>query len=403
MFRYLYLLIVFAFYSQPSFAVDYSSLDCPANKDFFSHTLIHDEDLRAIIPLGEIGPSSHTLPVHHNYFNLIPLDESDYSKGSIAANVMAPFDGEVVAVEWNTEKNDWALHLRPCEDIKMYLLHLRWLSPTLMNAIGSLELEDTAMFDGDPTRFKKVDIDVSAGDILGVAGGPGITSFDLGLMDYSEPANNYVRPDRYDIDAFIADLIFFGNWTEELVRAVIPDRLQQVCGLDYFAPPIQADLKNKLGSFMFQEPAVGLPPCQHHMRDVAGTMAGNWFLDPDQPWLTTHEESTLSATVYNVDPSVSVIGLTQFLFPALPFDSDWYFEPEPTGLINRAFEVMTSDIRVFCYSGLKKADGVLDGAILAVLSGTDKEELIVEFVPATTCQELDFPFAFQGNQITLFR
>ncbi|BFM48742.1 hypothetical protein [Marinomonas sp. THO17] len=396
-------LISFLLFSPTLFAIDYSSLECPDNKDFFTHTLIQDNDLKAIIPLGEVGPSSHTLPVHHNYVNLIPLDENDYSKGSIAANVLAPFDGEVVAVEWNTEKNDWALHLRPCADIKMYLLHLRWLNPTLMNAIGSLEPEDTASFGDDPTRFKKVDIDVNAGDILGVAGGPGITSFDLGLMDYQVPANDYVNPDRYDIDSFIADLELFGNWTEELVRAVIPDRLQQVCGLDYFIEPIQTELKNKLGSFMFAAAAEGIPPCQHHMRDVKGTMAGNWFQDPSVSWLSINEQETLSATIYNIDPELSVIGLNQFLFPDLAFDADWYFFPQPAGLVNRAFEEMDSTTRIFCYSGMKKGDEIFAGAMLALLSGTDKNELLIEYIPTDTCADLEVPFSFQGNQITLFR
>jgi len=387
--------------SQRAFAIDFSSLACPINKDFFTHTLVNDENLKAIIPLGEVGPPSHTLPVHHNYFNFHPLDKNDYSKGSIAANVMAPFNGEIIAVEWDISKNDWSLHLRPCEDIKVYLLHLRWLSPTLMNAIGSLEPVDTAQL--DTARVKKVDIDVVAGDILGVAGGPGSTSFDFGLIDSSLPVNNYVRPVRYNIEPIIASFPLVDNWTEELVRAIIPNRLQQVCGLDYFVEPIQSNLKNKLGSFMLEELAVGLPPCQTHMRDVAGAMAGNWFQDPNASLITMNEQETLSATVYNVNPSISVIGLNTFLFPSLPFDADWYFAPKATGLINRAFEVMTSDNRIFCYSGLKKAEEILDGAILAVLAGANKNELQIEFVPSVTCQELNMPFAFQGNQITLLR
>jgi hypothetical protein len=379
----------------------HSTAQCPISQAFLEHAPVGLKALRAIIPLGEMGPSSHTLPVHHLYFNLNPLSEADFSLGAVATKLLAPVAADIMAVEWDTSKNDWKIHLKPCEDVSIYMGHVQWLHPSVLNAIGSMAPADVAVIGSK--RIKAVDIAVTSGQWIGTAGGPEVTSLDVGLVDLSRPAHAFVNPARYDIEPVLQNLPLPPNMTEALARQIMPQRLYQFCAIDYYPPPLKQELEAKLGSFMGQQPAAGSPLCQTQMRDVAGTMAGNWFISQSESQLLMNEKDALTASVYNVDPTLSVLSLPEEHFSNLPFDSTWGFSGSVTGNTNRKFETV-NDNAVYCFSNLKRVNGPeeLSAAILMQLGGVGNSQLKVEVFSDHKCSTLP-TWQFTGAAVTYYR
>jgi hypothetical protein len=390
-------------FEQPE-SMEYSSLSCPSERQFFSKLPTALSAVRGIIPLGEMGPPDHTLPVHHIYFNLTPLDDNDFEKGSFATDLYSPVDAEIVAVERDFGDDDWNLHIKPCKDIKIYFSHVQSLTDDLVSTIGSMKSGETAAI--EKNRYKEVSIRIKAGQKLGIVGGQGITSFDMGLIDRGRTAQAYVRPERYAIEPVIeAFKPLPPNMTERLAKNIMPQRLYQFCPTDYFVSSLKTQLQSKFGSFMFQEAARGAPICQTHMRDVAGTMAGNWFASKDGSQLLMGEADTLALAPYNIDPRITLVSLSQKLFPGIPRDSTWGFEGTNVGNHNRKFETVM-DNQIYCYSNLKPMGGsgdALDGLLLMQLGGPDNTELKVEFIKGPTRSLLPKPLVFQGAEARFYR
>lgn len=359
--------------------------------------------IRAIMPLGSTSAPGHTLPVHHVYFNLTPLDEGDYGLGSFAAALVSPGAGELVAVDTNSDNGDYNLHIRLCQDVRIYFNHVQSLDAGLLQAIGDINASNSMA--AGSSLFKEVSIPLSAGQPLGIVAGPGVTTVDMGLIDTRRPQQAYVRPERYSIEAVLAEALNPPppNFTESLVYNIIPRRLYQFCPIDYFSDPVKSILQAKFAGYMGEEPALGVPQCQTHMRDIASTLSGSWFIAENGSQLLMNEEDTFAAVPYYISTDIEVFSAPKKLFPALPYDGTWGFIGTDSGLTNRSFAGV-NDQQLYCYSGLTRpgTSEALPGAFLMKLGGPDNSQLTVEYVPAETCAT-PVSLVFQGSEKTFYR
>lgn len=381
--------------SSPTTDAPWSQRPCEGTA-LMSQSPVPLDRIRVIIPLGETGPPGHTLPVHHIYVQLTPPEQG--------APLVAPGPGELVAVAYNAEDDDFDLHIRLCEDVRIYFYHLQSLDPELAAAVGSLDESDGLAL-GKGSVAKAVSVDLTPGTPLGTVGGPGVTSFDVGLIDEGRPPQPYVRPSRYAAADILSEFEPFPpNFTETLFYDLVPRRLQQFCPVDYFEDAPRAQLEARFGGFGADQPAMGDPLCQSHMRDVAGTMAGNWFVDPDQSQLLMDEVDTFAAVPYNIDPSIDTLSAPRDRFPDLPYDSVLGFEPTDTGRVNRHLAGIDDD-QIHCFSDFDSYTGAptVKGAFLLQLAEPDRSQLRAEYVDGETCTTLAEPWAFSGDAVRFYR
>ena len=360
--------------------------------------------IQAIMPLGEAGPPNHTLPVHHIYFNLTPLDKGDYGLGSVATPLVSPGAGEIVAIDSNADDQDYNLHIRLCKDVKIYFNHVQSLDAGLLQEIGDINISNSMAIGS--SLIKEVSIPLSPGQLIGVVAGPGITSFDMGLIDSRQPQQAYIRPERYSATAVLAEAFNPppANFTLNLFYNVIPRRLYQFCPIDYFAEPEKIILEKKFAAYMGETLALGNPKCQTHMRDVVETFSGAWFVAENGSQLLMDEANTFAAIPYSVNPGIEIFSAPINLFPALPYDGRWGFIGTNSGTTNRSF-ANVMDQQLYCYSGLTSpgTDNTLSGSFLMQLKSAGNSQLTIEYIPSETCATLPQPWSFQDSELTLYR
>ena len=209
-----------------------SSQSCGTETVFFTHA--PTEPISSIIPLGNINASGgHSFPSPHLYIHFEPHQE-DGSPAPSQVNIIAPGDLTITHIDQmnylTSNKTDFSLDFKVCSKVTGYFKHMKGLSEELITAMGSFTSDQCTSYSTggeDMQRCNKsVTISVSAGTILGHAGGPNETqyNFDWGLRD--------TRIERLD---FINQSAFYDDW------------YYIVCALDYYDDPLKTELKSKLG------------------------------------------------------------------------------------------------------------------------------------------------------------
>ncbi len=279
-------------------------------KAFFTAPLTPASDLVSWVPLGNLEGPSHTLPTHHSYPDPLrgPSVTTPYP-------IMAPGKVRLVAIEYLPEDDDYSLHLRPCDEVRMYLLHVKRLSARLQAVLGDSTQWSPlpALYAAFPIDVALTAIDFAPGDLLGVTGVGEQTGYDVGLVDTRQAVLGFVNLSRYalpdpglipEVDPVIV---------QKVIDNAAPDRSRQFCALDYFEPGLRSQYMALLGSFG-GEPRRTIPPlCGEHMQDIAGTAQGNWFrpTGPGEEPSTANDESDDFAFVHdNVDPGKPVLSLS---------------------------------------------------------------------------------------------
>lgn len=380
-----------------------SETECLAGNQLFEASPIPLGGLRSIMPLGETGPPDHALPVSHSYFQLEPLDESDYSLGSHAANISAPARVELVAIEYSKGNADFYLHVKVCKDVRMTFGHVQSISPGVEAVADSADF--STWVDMGDTYVKALDAVFETGEVLGVAAGPGVTTLDVSVVDMRREPRAYIRAyDRYSTEAVLEGFPFLPpGMTIELAHDIIPKRLYRFCSVDYFQEPLRSQLKAKIAGSMGTVPALGDPKCQTHMRDVEGTLAGNWFKEPDTHSMLINEDETVALVPHFTDPSRHVFSVPVKYFADLPYDAAWRFPVESTGLNNRYFHEV-GDTALYCYDGLNNSindHAPLPGAFMVQLNA-DASRLTIEYFSAANCAG-SRPSGFSPSAATYYR
>ncbi len=325
---------------------------------------LDESSFSAILPLGSLGPVSHTFPTEHHYL-VLPPDPDDEEK-ALVVPVYAMQDGWIVEVDSVEHQpagfTDYDVTLGVCSQFSVQYGHMSALSPELLEALGSPDRCESYVVDNQTYKRCKyrAKVPVSAGQLIGRAGGnPGQMALDLGAKDYRYEQNQFVNQGRYRADASYA------------IYAVSP--------FAYLPADLRAQVDPKMGWWDGVSRRTAPPIYGEIAYDVAGTAMGNWFRE-GKPFFP--EEPHLALAKDNVDPSVYAISAGSSLGALAGYVVR--FTPQHTGTVNRAFEEI-SDSAVYCYPTEQDGTSTPVGRVLLRLD--DATTLEAEFQEGRSCDQ----------------
>ncbi len=328
----------------------------------FDYPPFNLEKVAFILPLGGmIG--SHVTPIDHQYYVSYDFDLGD--DAAVDIDVYSPGDGIVTSIQHMgvavgdppMSVDDYRLVVQHTSKVSSIYIHVDDLSDKL------------AEFDPGLGEYASVDVEVSAGEVLGWYVG----SVDYNVVD-EEVELAFVNPASYEAEPW---------------KIHCPDPF------DYFNESIKNTLVEKC---LRSEEPVGGKICY----DVEGRIAGNWFeegtngyagVDLDRYWA-----SHLSVAYDSIDPDAIVVSIGTFVDKAEQFSVSGN-SPDPAdvsvddGVVKYElvdFEYVKNDSvwdRNSLVKGLKMRNSDwIRGVILLQL--VEDRKLKVEIFPDKTADEI---------------
>ena len=323
---------------------------------------LDESSFSAILPLGSLGPVSHTFPTEHHYLVLPP--DPDGEVKALVVPVYAMQDGWIVEVDSVEHQpagfSDYDVTLGVCSQFSVQYGHMSALSPELLEALGSPDRCESYVVDNQTYKRCKyrAKVPVSVGQLIGRAGGnPEQMALDLGAKDYRYEQNQFANQGRYRADASYA------------IYAVSP--------FAYLPADLRAQVDPKMGWWDGVSRRTAPPIYGEIAYDVAGTAMGNWFRE-GKPFFP--EEPHLALAKDNVDPSVYAISAGSSLGALAGYVVR--FTPQRTGVVERAFEDISDDA-IYCYPTAQAGTTTPDGRVLIRLD--DAATLEAEFQEGKSC------------------
>lgn len=336
------------------------------------------DKIMGVVPLGHLAPPSHTQSTDHVYFLLPGYLEQVVE----SVPVVAPADGSVVKLSNYTSDytgalfTDWQVEISTCTDGTIKFGHLSTLTGDLLalteGPAKSCKTYGYAgyMHDSCTWMGEGVDFALSAGDLIGTAGGLGTpnSQLDLWALDWGGEPAAAIDPSAQP---------------ESILRAQ--------CPLDWFTP----DLRDYLYSIRMEsngilaDDAVG---CGKVFQDVAGAAKGFWYsVTPiDGKWL--NHLALVDDNVRSDHQAVSVAALV-----ANP--GYWIFQKQSTGNVNRDFAQVAAGSGIYCYDTFTAdsngPSGTTDRFLIEVV---DDETLHIEHQNGTCSGSLSFSNPYQYSR-----
>jgi hypothetical protein len=281
-----------------------------------------------------MGPPGHTFPTDHQY---IYVNDPGSRAPRREVNIVAPSDIIITHAKLGTSNpgsvTDYTLEFTPCAEVYAQFGHVLTISPAILSQLGAFD-QFCNTYSPAPgasvtaCETKTVAIKVSAGTILGTAGGAPPHSFalDFSLWDARTTALSFANP---------------SHWTASQDRF---DQFHIVPASDYFAEPVSSQIAARLGSFDGKIRRTAAPIGGTIGVDVPGTPMGFWF-NPSQP--TYPESAHLAIAPDNVDPARIAISIGTSL-PGWRHGLVW-FTPTSSGFVNRNPSQITADGNIYCF------------------------------------------------------
>jgi hypothetical protein len=287
--------------------------------------------IRTITPLGNLNPPGHTFPTDHMYFNSLNSSEG--------FQVFAPGDITITRlgrVNYNPPQvlnitDDYTIEFRVCRELTGKFGHVNDLSQLLWSKISPFgsagdQVQTWTVASRIYTAYQKdVNIAVTAGDLLGIAGIGG--GYDFWLKD-TRVTLLWVNQD----------------WSREFQNTVSP--------LDYFTP----SLKAVMDTYLRYWDLTHVVPANYSGKvdfDVAGTAQGIWVRGDYSPSGSTRAEDIGLALVYsnfNASKAAISIGIAGASSGTYAWDENAYtFTPAHSGYGNRDFDEVTPGGSIYYY------------------------------------------------------
>lgn len=297
----------------------------PAGTLVLKASPIDQNAIRWITPLGNLNPPAHTVPTDHIYFYFSDPDKGESFSG-LRTPFYAPGDGTVTTVLGGAGTES-KIYVRQTSTMTYYLDHL-----ILASGIAQ------------GTRL-------TAGDVVGTTGLA--YAIDLGVMNDSLTLS-FANPSRYPPDTTHADAPL--KYFEEPIRSQLYARVQR----------LGPDLDGKIDY------------------DIAGHLAGNWFVNDSLPVAFVYD--TYSPSTVLIASSFGPISGTFAIGPG---------EPLPRDVTSASGKVLYSLAKT--YSGPLKP-GLPQPAGFMLVQMFDNGTIKLEIFAGTTP-----PGDFTGNARTLVR
>ena len=296
------------------------------------------DSITGIEPIGSSNPPEHTLA---------SISSDPYigvkGQGTTATTpLVAPGDLWIILIHprygVTQDPEDHVIKYAFCKDVYGVVDHVKSFSPEMKKLVDSYRCSYGGT-PGDDRCPIMLLAPVKAGTPLGTVGRMQ-GNFNFGTWDL-RVTHRFVSPSRH------------GFLTKHAT-----------CPFDYFAAPLKAELMAKLDG----------PSCGSVEHDVAGTLAGDWFIGDASPTRHADWGKLLYFGPSNRFADQSVISVSGIFVPQ---PTKWVFPAAASGAINRRFADVTADGVIYCYDNdgthqYKNYErGVLSGKILVQLtSGT---------------------------------
>ncbi|MHA1130600.1 MAG: hypothetical protein ACTSQQ_07295 [Candidatus Helarchaeota archaeon] len=321
----------------------------------FTHSPVNLTRISSIVPLGNLNPPGHTFPTDHMYFytntTMFPEGFAIYAPGNLTIRAISKVE---YSHPYLNITEDYSIDFKVCKDVSGRYGHVNNLSDYLWNIIQGFGTEygdyvDSWQVAGDNyTAYRKIlDLKVSAGQALGVAGWAG--GFDFWLKD-ERVTLSWVNTD----------------WTQEFQNTV--------CPLAYFTTDLKTAMELKLTDWS------GIPvyPANYCGRiefDVPNTAQGIWTR---HDYVDRAEDYGLSLVYNNFNASQGAISIGYAGNSS--WDSQVYtFNPTEEGYSNRKFDEVTADGHIYYYL----CDQFLSGANytkVILLKMVTNQQLRLQFI-----------------------
>ena len=318
-----------------SFTIDVTEEDtdlasCGDQSTFYTVAPLDSQAFMSITPLGNLNPPDHTFPTVHTYMGL--------TDNTVSVPVYAPGDITITQITTSTVISSVSVSFYSCSEVWGYFNHMTTLSDEILDQLSEADLCNWTSIPENSLPYC-VNIEVSAGTIVGTIGGPnsdGSAALDFGARDKRTDPISFINPERAD-----------------------SEKPYVVCPYDYYEDGLIKDgLMAKL-----QLERTDSPICGTVDLDIAETAQGLWYLSGSSSDMD--ESNHIALVPSNFDPSVGVlsIGNTDIGTEA------YFFDMESTGLKLRDFSGVSSDGNMYCYDNLRTRTNSIASGNSASLSG----------------------------------
>lgn len=344
---------------------------CSVDKKLLQYSPLKVDDIMSIIPLGNFAPPGHIIPTTHLYFRYQTAAETKtlktivYAPADMTVTAITKYDNGSATEPFDSYRLDFAL----CREVRGYFIHVVTLSDRLRTAFhepyDDVQTSDVGSPKPDHNYLKKVSIKLTAGEVIGTAGGDNRfpDALDFGLQDARVAAATVANPDRYDT----ASLHF-------------------VCPLDYYPAAVSRQLDTLFGGYSLTDKVVGEPRCGEIYQDMPGTARGVWVskdTDPTALW-DVRAQLTLGQSNFNHQQEVFAIG-AQLATVGLDTNALYSFTPTETGFVNTDFGLVKPG-QVRCYE--TQPNNNAGGRVAIVIQLVDATHLKIGKNPSSSCSNV---------------
>lgn len=357
---------------------------CGSNNHLFSVSPVIDSDLKGLVPLGNLNPSSHTFPTDHLYFYLTEAQTPVHSPGDATLLMVITKD----YLNADPPYSDYDLYFYPCREFQVKFAHLVTLSEDLKAQIASAGSGSCTEVTSGGYEIRycnhAVNIHLAAGEILGTAGLPtqSLFAFDFGAIDGRVTPLAYANPDRY-FEA--ADHL---------------DALHTVCPINYFEEALKSRLSARFGNYLGNIPRTAEPLCGEIEQDIPGTAQGKWYVEGTPKERSSQEDLHLALVHDNIDPTKPAFSVGSSVTNLAA--GAYAFTPTNSGSVNRNFGGVASDGSVYCYEAFRSLfDERVSIPMTLLVQMPSETTLRIEWRNVNTCGS--GPWAFSGTAVDFER
>ncbi|OGZ96167.1 MAG: hypothetical protein A3B34_03375 [Candidatus Sungbacteria bacterium RIFCSPLOWO2_01_FULL_54_21] len=320
------------------------------------------QNIELIVPMGRVQ-DSHVTPTDHQY--IIPIGTVS---GSLVTDnprkypIKAPADGYIIAIELFREPVEAAYRSQEYRDNYLVLFEHSCAFYTRLIHIDTLSERVLASFTfknpEDQHPYASVRIPIKEGEVIGTIGSH---SFDFQIMNADARDKNILRPDHID---------FFSAYTVDT--------------FDYLAEPLRTELLKKN---MKKTPPIG----GRIGYDVAGTLAGNWFLKGRSTAREEYWTNNMSIVSDHLDPSQIRVSLGNFGGYPKAYGVRGN-APDPASVTTQSGIVAYELVKFDYYAGTQKWDGLhYANAVAAQNTAESAGTVLFQLLDADTLKMEAFP------------
>lgn len=309
--------------------------DCDG-KEVMQYSPVKPEEIRRIIPLGNLAPPGHVLPTYHQYYNYLHNEEGPngysvkttlYVPADMTVTQMMKMDNADLDRPYDAYRIDFAI----CKQVTGYFILVQTLNDKLAAAMqppyDNTQESDTGKSKNAHNWYKNVNVQLKAGEVLGWAGGSkgDPDGLDVALVDTRAPKPTLANPKHWQS----SDMYY-------------------VCTLDYFPASLSKQLYDKLGDYSGNPVAAGSNPCGSIYQDVPGTAQGVWLTPGSQGlWdvrglaALVHSNFDENRGAFSLGVKAADIGLSSSYIN--------FFTPAKSGNVNLDFNLVKPGVTTYCY------------------------------------------------------